>query len=248
MIEKRRYSYTVLPREVDSSKRATIMTLGDYILHTAGEDADHNGFGVEKLQQSNMTWVLSRIAIEVARFPVQYEKYSIETWIEDVGRLMTTRNFIIRDSEGLVIGCASTYWAMIDFTTRLPLDLRTNIDYANAANPEPCPIAKPAKVPAVKGSVVERHKVKYSDIDFNCHANSMKYVEWMIDTLPFETLTNKKLSRFDINFIHETRYGEEVDIAAEHIGNIDRFELRRNDGTAVCRAQFVWDGDVNFDL
>ncbi len=244
MIEKRRYSYTVLPREVDSSKRATIMTLGDYILHTAGEDADRNGFGVEKLQQSNMTWVLSRIAIEMKRFPVQHENYTIETWIENVGRLMTTRNFIIRDADGKVIGCASTYWAMIDFTTRQPLDLRKNIEYADAANPEPCPIDKPIKVPTVCGNIVERHKVKYSDIDFNCHANSMKYVEWMIDILPFDKLTNKKLSRFDINFIHETRFGEEVDIVLEQVENIDRFELKRSDGTAVCRAQFVWNNEA----
>lgn len=247
MIEKRRYTYQVLPREVDSSKRATLMTIGDYILHAAGEDADRNEFGVDDLQRENMTWVLSRMAIEMRRFPIEHEKYSIETWIEDVGRLMTTRDFILRDEKDEVIGCSATFWAIIDFTTRQPVDLRTNPNYADVAHPTPCPIAKPIKINNVLGTLTEKHTVRYSDIDFNCHTNSMKYVEWMIDTLPMKKLTDKKLSRFDINFIHETRYGQEVDIYSENADDKDRFELSLADGTPVCRAQFEWDREVSFN-
>ena len=46
-----RYSYQVQPREVDLTKKATIFTLGDCILHAAGEDADQIGFGVRELQR-----------------------------------------------------------------------------------------------------------------------------------------------------------------------------------------------------
>lgn len=86
-----RYSYQVQPREVDLTKKATIFTLGDCILHAAGEDADQIGFGVRELQRKNMTWVLSRMAVEVYRFPEEYERYTIGTWVGEISRLMTTR-------------------------------------------------------------------------------------------------------------------------------------------------------------
>ena len=43
------YDFQVQPREVDLTKRATLIALGDHILHTAGEDADRNGFGIRTL-------------------------------------------------------------------------------------------------------------------------------------------------------------------------------------------------------
>ena len=84
-----RYDYAVQPREVDLTKRATIITLGDSILHTAGEDADRIGFGIRNLQSKDSTWVLSRMAVEIDRLPAEYERYTVGTWVGEIGRLMT---------------------------------------------------------------------------------------------------------------------------------------------------------------
>ena len=138
-----RYSYQVQPREVDLTKKATIFTLGECILHAAGEDADQIGFGVRELQRKNMTWVLSRMAVEVYRFPEEYERYTIGTWVGEISRLMTTRNFVVHDADDRRIAAASTCWAMIDMQSRLPLDLRENVDYNRARISEPCPVGKP---------------------------------------------------------------------------------------------------------
>lgn len=127
-----RYDYAVQPREVDLTKRATIITLGDSILHTAGEDADRIGFGIRNLQSKDSTWVLSRMAVEIDRLPAEYERYTVGTWVGEIGRLMTTRNFIVTDAGGQRIAAASTLWAMIDVKTRQPLDLRDNVDYSRA--------------------------------------------------------------------------------------------------------------------
>ena len=81
-----RYDYAVQPREVDLTKRATIITLGDSILHTAGEDADRIGFGIRNLQSKDSTWVLSRMAVEIDRLPAEYERYTVGTWVGEIGR------------------------------------------------------------------------------------------------------------------------------------------------------------------
>ena len=236
-----RYSYCVQPREVDLTKKATIIALGDYILHTAGEDADRLGFGVRRMQNSNTTWVLSRMAIEVERFPDEYESYRIGTWVGEINRLMTTRNFIVEDTECRRIAAATTHWAMIDMQTRAPLDLRENIRYSKALIPLESPIERAARIGRIEGTRTDLHRIRYSDIDFNQHTNSMKYIQWMIDALPLEKLTDRNMQRLDINFIHETRYGQEVAIFHRETDGSDLFEIRLADNdTPVCRASFRW--------
>ena len=188
-----RYDYAVQPREVDLTKRATIITLGDSILHTAGEDADRIGFGIRNLQSKDSTWVLSRMAVEIDRLPAEYERYTVGTWVGEIGRLMTTRNFIVTDAGGQRIAAASTLWAMIDVKTRQPLDLRDNVDYSRALLAIPCPIDKPAKIGRIEGVPCDSRRVRYSDIDFNQHTNSMKYIQWMLDALPLRTATGRML-------------------------------------------------------
>ena len=236
-----RYSYQVQPREVDLTKKATIFTLVECILHAAGEDADQIGFGVRELQRKNMTWVLSRMAVEVYRFPEEYERYTIGTWVGEISRLMTTRNFVVHDADDRRIAAASTCWAMIDMQSRLPLDLRENVDYNRALISEPCPVGKPLKIARVDGQLADDRRVRYSDVDFNQHTNTMKYIQWMIDTLPLERLTEGQMKRLDINFIHETRYGQQVQVYYEEGECGDRFEVRlMPEGTTACKAVFQW--------
>lgn len=234
------YDFQVQPREVDLTKRATLIALGDHILHTAGEDADRNGFGIRNLHEHNISWVLSRFAIEVDRQPDEYEKYRIQTWVAEVSRVMTTRNFILWDIKGNEIGRASSQWAIIDMQSRQALDLRSNVHYTDVVVPLEFSMQRPTRIGAITGTWSEEHTVRYSDIDFNQHANSMKYVEWMTDLLPLEKMTSGRFSRIDINYLHETRYGNRLTIAAEDTETCSRFEVRRQDGTAACRAMIQW--------
>lgn len=234
------YEYRVEPREVDLTKRATIIALGDTVLHAAGEDADRYGFGVRNLQERNVSWVLSRFAIEVERFPAEYESYRIETWIDDVSRVMTTRNFRMIDAQGGLIACASSLWAIIDLRTRRPLDLRSQLEYGDVVNRIETPMMPPERLAAVADGTLGNHRVGYTDIDFNEHANSMKYVQWMIDMLPLEKMTSGFLHRLDINYLHETRHGETLSIICAENPETSHFEVRKADGTPACRAALTW--------
>ena len=63
----------------------------------AGLAALENGFGVDNMEKDNLTWVVSRLAIEMMEFPLQYRKISIETWVEDFGKIipLETLKFIV---------------------------------------------------------------------------------------------------------------------------------------------------------
>lgn len=241
MAEKSFYNYRVEPQDVDFTLRATIPSLGAAILNTAGADAHRKGFGVDALNADNHSWVLSRMAVEFDRLPGQYTDYTVATWINEYGRVLSTRNFTLTDAAGTQFGRAVTQWAMIDLGSRSAVDLSWVGDaHADAIVDAPSPTDKPRKVRAVNPTRSVEHRVVYSDIDFNRHVNTMRYIEMMFDMLPFELLTEEAPVRLDIHFLRESRYGQTLTVGCELREREALFEIRADAETVAVRASLVW--------
>ncbi|MDR2882302.1 MAG: acyl-[acyl-carrier-protein] thioesterase [Alistipes sp.] len=240
------YRYRIGSRDIDASQHARLCTMGDLILGAAGDDADMSGFGVSDLNTGNASWVLSRMAVELRRLPSRGEPVDIHTWVSGYGRLFTTRNMTLAGvgaggGAGEQFGAAVTLWAMIDLDTRRPLDLSSLSNRAGSLVDREPPVGRPLKVGPVDGVAGSSYTVVYSDIDFNGHVNSMKYLEWMVDTLPAGALAGLSSVRLDINYLHEATLGEALTIcpaaaAATDTGVTHRFDIRNASGVSVCRA------------
>lgn len=241
MAEKTLYPYRVEPQDVDFTLRATVASLGSAILNTAGLDAYGKGFGVDVLNAENHSWVLSRLAVEFDVRPEQYTDYTIATWISDYGRVLSTRNFTLTDSAGHQFGRAVSQWAMIDLQSRTAVDLSWVGDaHADAIVAEPSPAERPRKIREVHPTRTAEHRVVYSDIDFNRHVNTMRYIEMMLDMLPVELLTLEAPMRLDIHFLHECRFGQTLRIGCEERERAALFEIAADDGVAAVRAGVEW--------
>ena len=241
MAEKSLYNYRVEPQEVDFTLRATIPSLGAAILNTAGIDAHGKGFGVDALNADNHSWVLSRMAIEFDFQPVQYTDYTVATWISDYGRVLSTRNFTLTDASGREFGRAVSQWAMIDLRTRSAGDRSWAGDaHADAIVDAPSPTERPRKIREVNPTQRSEHRVVYSDIDFNRHVNTMRYIEMMLDMLPLELLTSGDPVRLDIHFLKECRYGQTLAVGCELRERSALFEIAGDGGPAAVRASVEW--------
>ena len=241
MAEKTHYPYRVEPQDVDFTLRATVASLGSAILNTAGIDAYGKGFGVDVLNAANHSWVLSRLAMEFDTRPEQYTDYTIATWISDYGRVLSTRNFTLTDAAGRQFGRAVSQWAMIDLRSRTAVDLSWGGDaHADAIVAEPSPAERPRKIREVHPTRTSEHRVVYSDIDFNRHVNTMRYIEMMLDMLPVELLTLDAPLRLDIHFLHECRFGQTLRIGCEERERAALFEISADDGVAAVRAGVEW--------
>lgn len=241
MLPKRKsYSFQIQPQFVDFQFRATMASLGDILLTTAGLNADDNGFGLRRLHDMQCAWVLSRMAIEMTRFPEQYEKIQVETWVEEVGRANTTRNFCIRDEKNEIIGNACSIWAMLDMKTRRAKDLQSLEGIHEYATGETGLIDKPIKLGSVEGEDYDGFKVKYSDIDINGHVNSIRYIQWISDCFSLDCYRKCQVKRFEINYVNEVLFDEFVDIVGHELDPGDfRFEIR-NGNKISCRARVVF--------
>jgi len=106
-------------------------------------------------------------------YPTAFDKINLYTWIDEVGRLFTSRCFELADENGKTFGFARSIWAAIDVETRRPtlLDIEALGKYIDE---RPCPIEKPGKImPAENKAEGIPYSIKYSDLDINGHFNSV---------------------------------------------------------------------------
>ena len=207
------------------------------MLNVAGTDAHRKGFGVEALQGHSFTWVLSRLAVEISTQPRQYTDIEIDTWVNEFNRLSSTRNFKMRIGDE-VIAAGVSQWCMLNMETRQAVDMTLLKDiYERAMVAEASPIAAPARLRDVEPQISVSRPVVYSDIDFNRHVNTLRYIDLIFDTLPLELIEKNAGMRLDINFIAEALYGEVLTIGAYSEGNVWQFEISSDSGKKLCRAK-----------
>jgi Acyl-ACP thioesterase len=245
MSAKKRYRYDIEAQDIDFRRRVSLASLANFVLITAGKNANENGFGLLELQTENYTWVLSRLTVDMNRFPMENDSISIETWIEKVGTAFTTRNFRITDGAGENIGFAASSWAVIDMQTRRSVLLDTLPGLQRFIVAESTPIGEPVRIPNVKGEAANSFVVKYSDIDINGHANSLHYIQWLSDCFSLDFYRTHFIRRFEINFLKELTFHDSGEVYRQMNAPDDySFQIVTRDKGIACRARILFEEGV----
>ncbi|MBP5342150.1 MAG: acyl-[acyl-carrier-protein] thioesterase [Bacteroidaceae bacterium] len=249
------YSFTVEPFHVDFTGHLFLGILGNHLLNAAGRHSHNRGWGIDQLNEAHYTWVLSRLSIELAETPSQYEHVIIETWVESVMKLFTERNFLIRNADdGRIYGYARSIWAMIDMQTRQPsnlLELKGGdiLNYVMSVAEKPCPIEKfNVRVRLTDDATTSTVFTHYSDVDINGHINSVKYIEHILDLFPREQFERHRIHRFDIAYKTESYLGDTLTLQREEASEGTHIiEVRKHVGSkekpageVVVQAKIIW--------
>lgn len=226
--------------QLDFQGKVTIPMIGNYLIHAASVHAADRGFGYTDMTERHTAWVLSRLVLEIENYPKSAGPLTVYTWVDEVGRLFTSRCFELADEEGKTFGYARSIWAAIDLETRRPtlLDVDRLSPYISD---RPCPIEKPGKIAPVEGkSLAIPYTVKYSDLDINGHLNSIKYMEHLLDLFPIEMFREKEAGRFEIAYQSEGKYG--MSLALHSVETVSgKYEMAIcHDGKSICRAAVTW--------
>ena len=237
------YNFVTESYLVDFQGEVPIPMLGNYMLHAATAHAEERGFGYNVMTSRNLAWVLSRIDIQIDEYPRMSESIAVQTWIEDVNRLFTSRCFAVLDREGREIVHARSIWAAIDLQTRKPSDLMKLNNLEQFISDKKCWIEKSGKLPHAEEAPAVLYQVKYSDLDVNKHLNSIKYMEHLLDLFDIEKYKKQKIRRFEIIYLAEGKYGMQLSLHLKKEENTERYIAAICDetGKAICRAAIIWE-------
>lgn len=247
------YPFLAEPFHCDFSGRLFLGHLGNHMLNAADFHSTDRGFGMRYLLTINRSWVLSRLAIEMAEMPRMYTRFNVETWVESAMRYFTNRNFAVRGEDGTIYGYGRSIWAMIDTETRQPTDiLSINDGSINSwiEKEKTCPIDKGGRVRmSDDAEFVRTIETNYNDVDINGHINSVKYIEHVLDLWPLEWYKEHTIRRFEIAYVAEAHagdtlsfYREKIAAEAENGAAEDEYCIRivRTDGTECCRSKVIF--------
>ena len=230
------YEYEIKYQEVDGKKKLRLFNLENYLLEVAGTVADALGFGIAKLHPMGLTWILTRMSIEMNELPTHCEKVRFETWIESNVHMLSTRNFRIYSGERL-IGQVKSVWAVLD------LEKREIVNVFNDPMFEGCVDGEAIDMPRVRMTTIPEptgvvpHKVVYSDIDYNGHCNSCRYLQAMTDAyLP--DYYGKKV-RLDISYSKEAMLGETLQTCYMVTEDGVQYQQKNEAGETSCSAKIT---------
>ena len=235
---KYNYEYEIKYQEVDGKKKLRLFNLENYLLEVAGTVADQLGFGIAQLHPKGLTWILTRLSLEMYELPTHCEKVRFETWIESNAHMLSTRNFRIYSGDKLIGQCKSV-WAVLDLQKREIVNIFDDPIFADSVDGDVIEMARVRMTTLPEPTGCMPHKIVYSDIDYNGHCNSCRYLQAMMDAyLP--NYYGKKI-RLDINYSKEVMLGDELQtyylVAADGV----QYQQKNQNGETSCSAKISID-------
>jgi len=233
-------TYTLAAGETDAQGRMPLPLIVTRVIEVATAHADALGLGYANLIQHRAGWVLSRLSVEMERYPRIGETYTFTTYIQAYTRLYSDRCFVITDAEGREIGHVRSIWVAIDIDKRTAVDLsRFNPDLFVIGKRQ-CPIQMPKKIPAVgPDTIVTPYAFKYCDIDFYRHVNTVMYVRLLLNQWSVDFFDSHKIRRFSIAFHNECHYGQQAEVMRSDDGDRSLCEIVV-DGHRAVDASFTF--------
>ncbi len=235
---KFRYDYPIQYQEVDGSRHLRLYTLENFLLNSAGKAADTLGIGSEWLTPQDMTWVLTNITMELDRLPKYNQTLTVETWVEDFSHMLSPRNYALY-IDGEKAGQVRTVWAVISLKDRT---IQNIFDY-----PEFVPVERGEKLTIERirhGATlaepdgVWEHNIEYSDIDYNGHCNSCKYLEFMLNAHQPVFLGEPLI--VDMKYAKEVHKGEAIRVLYKQVDpQTIRYEIRTAADNTLCVSAVI---------
>jgi len=217
----------------------TILTL---LEETAADHCYSIGHSLYDLEEKNIGWVLISGIIQMDRYPTYKEKIKIRTWLSSYTAIKGIRENIIYDAKGRIIGRAKGVWIFFDIQRRRPIqiledikekwsqyeELSTNHDISKK-------IETSDSLQLIKEFIINRY-----DVDSYQHVNNIRYLQWLIESIPEEIIDNYFLHSLDGRFLAEAKYGDTIISFTEK----DKIENSKNENSFLCSIKNKKDNKV----
>ena len=226
IIDRNKYvlPLTVRCYDVDSQMLMRPSAFMDYAQEMAYQAAEAMGFGYNEMIKDGKAWVLSRLDFIFEDTPKWGEQINFGTWHKGPSGPFYIRDFSMTDpATGKIRVRGTSSWVILDIAARRMVrtsEVMEMVDPAtqraeDAIAENAQRVAMPKGVEPVKART---HVVGYSDIDLQQHTNNARYVLWAMNCIDCGLIKAHPFKEITVNFNHETRAGDAVDLLVHQDG------------------------------
>ncbi|KAI3504543.1 hypothetical protein L1887_26095 [Cichorium endivia] len=222
-----RQTFAIRSYEIGPDKTATMETLMNLLQETALNHVTSaglagNGFGAtHEMSLRKLIWVVTRIHVQVEKYSSWGDVVEIDTWVNAAGKNGMRRDWIIRDfvTQKIITRATST-WVIMNRETRrlskIPDEVRDEVTpfYLNrdAIAKEKIDHEKIEKLTDETAARI-RHGLapSWSDMDANQHVNNVKYIGWILESVPTKVLEEYYMGSITLEYRRECRQSDMLD-------------------------------------
>ncbi|CAM6110173.1 unnamed protein product [Calypogeia fissa] len=192
-----RQMFVIRSYEVGFDRTASIETLSNLfqecaLNHVGMSDFVGDGMGTtHAMMRHRLIWVVTRMQIQVERYPIWGDVVEIDTWAAGEGKNGMRRDWLVTDyNTGEILARATSTWVTMNQDTRrlsrMPDDVRSEISpyFLDrwVMKDEPCRRIRKLGDNAeyIRSDLVPR----LNDMDMNQHVNNVKYIGWVLESVP----------------------------------------------------------------
>lgn len=267
-----RQIFVIRSYEIGPDKTATMETLMNFLQETALNHVTSSGIGgdgfgaTREMSLRKLIWVVTRIQVQVQRYSKWGDEIEVDTWVDAAGKNGMRRDWIIRDRYTQeIITRATSIWVIMNRETRrlskIPGEVKQELVpfYLNRIS-IPTEERDCEKIDKLTDETAERIRSglapRWNDMDANQHVNNVKYIGWMLESVPIEVLGDYNMTSMTLEFRREctqTNLLESMTCPTERVMNeSNNYSIRRpdlqythllrlqHDKSDVVRARTEW--------
>ncbi|MBW1810835.1 MAG: hypothetical protein JRJ87_21770 [Deltaproteobacteria bacterium] len=240
--------FRVRYQDSDPNLLATPVALLGAMQEAAIEHSEHVERGTEWLLQRSLSWMIVQTRFEILSLPTCHTNLEVITWPSEMGRLLSRREFIINDADEKPVLLGTTLWAFMDTAakkvTRVPEDV---------SNAYPVLIERALDKPFRRPEGCDQYQwqnrfpVRRWEIDFNSHVNNLRYLDWMLETVPADCYEAFRVQEVNIRYQKEVSLGQSVLAKTSRLstvpGGLARFGhiiLIEESSEPIASAETIW--------
>lgn len=241
---KGKEQFLIRAQDIDRYSRAKVSALIAYMQEVAWENAASLGASVTELQKQGISWVMTRIKLEIFRYPVHQETITVRSWPSGHERTFVYRDYFIYDETDALIAQASSTWLVFDMKTRRMI--RVPEQFHGIIHPHPTvpplPRAKDRLRITEEMEPGRQLNVRWHDLDSNDHVSNFLFFQWPLEALSPDWLASRQLQSIDLIIKAEVTWGDRILTAALPVAANEYLHqiTRQADGKEVARALTKW--------
>ena len=197
---------------IDYENKMRFDTLLSSFQDTAIFHSNEMGVGFyDLLKTSNAIWVLTKIKLYAPKMPLLTENVEFSTYPTDISAFRFIREFTaLGDMGANAVGHSE--WCLLDASSK-SLRKSDSIVY-------PFNIVRRTDNVGLSfdnmrydmGKYAYTYKIKLTDIDCNKHTNNVAYARMALNSFSIEEFDSYNFTTFEIKFINQSYFGEEIEI------------------------------------